>query len=101
MVTGRTMEFEEALEIGLIHHIFESDGFMDRVLEYARQFLPPNKAAFAVGRIKRAVQVTEDTSFVGGLSVERELQQQLFQSHDGREGLTAWVERRTPKFTGT
>ncbi|MCS7312335.1 MAG: enoyl-CoA hydratase/isomerase family protein, partial [Acidobacteria bacterium] len=35
MVTGRTMEFEEALEIGLIHHIFESEGFMDRVLEYA------------------------------------------------------------------
>ncbi|MCS7313794.1 MAG: enoyl-CoA hydratase/isomerase family protein, partial [Acidobacteria bacterium] len=66
-----------------------------------RQFLPPHKAAFAVGRIKRAVQVAEETSFIGGLCVERELQQQLFLSHDGREGLTAWVERRTPKFTGT
>ncbi len=100
MVTGRLLTLEEALEIGLIHHIFEGDNFMDQVLDYARQFLPPNKAAYAVGRIKRAVQVAHETLFTGGLMVERELQQQLFLSEDAREGLTAYLEKRQAQFTG-
>src|ERR1700757_1578686 len=54
MVTGNTFSFEEAQELGLVNDVFETDGFKDRVMEYARQFCPPNKAAKAVGRIKRA-----------------------------------------------
>ena len=100
MVTGRVLPFEEAEEIGLIHQVFEPDDFMENVLAYARQFVPPNKASLAVGRIKRAVQVAGETSFIGGLCVERELQQQLFQSADGGEGLKAWVEKRQPEFQG-
>src|SRR5260370_3217567 len=56
MVTGNTFSFEEALELGIINDIYERDGFMENIMEYARQFCPPNKAAKAVGRIKRAVQ---------------------------------------------
>src|SRR6185312_8304936 len=55
MVTGNTFSFEEALESGIINDIFEREGFMENIMEYARQFCPPNKAANAVGRIKRAV----------------------------------------------
>src|SRR5437899_5343097 len=56
IVTGNTFSFEEAKEFGIINDIFDRDGFMENGLEYARQFCPPNKAAKAVGRIKRAVQ---------------------------------------------
>jgi enoyl-CoA hydratase/carnithine racemase len=56
MVTGKTFSFEDAKQLGLVNEIFERDSFMERVMEYARQFCPPNKAAKAVGRIKRAVQ---------------------------------------------
>src|SRR5271156_44969 len=38
MATGRTFSFEEALEYGLIHYIYERDTFWDDVLAYARQF---------------------------------------------------------------
>lgn len=100
MVTGRVMPFEEAQEIGLIHHVFDAEDFMDQVFAYARQFLPPHKAPKAVGNIKRAVQTAGETSFMGGLCVERELQQQLFQSSDGSEGIKAWVEKRQPIFEG-
>src|SRR5438128_6413760 len=55
MVTGNTFSFEEALELGIINDIYEREGFMESIMEYARQFCPPNKAAKAVGRIKRAV----------------------------------------------
>jgi enoyl-CoA hydratase/carnithine racemase len=56
MVTGNTFSFEEAKELGIINDIYERDNFMENIMEYARQFCPPNKAAKAVGRIKRAVQ---------------------------------------------
>ncbi len=100
MVTGRLLTYEEALEIGLIHHIFPNENFMAHVLDYARQFLPPRKASRAVGHIKRAVQSGWEMSFHDGLALERELQQLLFQSEDAREGLTAYVEKREPRFQG-
>jgi enoyl-CoA hydratase len=99
MATGRTMSFEEAEEIGLVNQVFERDDFDPQVIEYARQFLPPHKASQAVGRIKRAVCSGLEMSFGESLALERELQQHLFQSEDAREGLTAYVEKRTPHFT--
>ncbi len=100
MVTGRTFSFEEALELGLVNDIYETEGYWERILEYARQFLPPNKASKAVGRIKRAVQSGGEISFQEALSLERELQQQLFQSSDAKEGLDAYVNKRRANFKG-
>jgi len=100
MATGRTFSFEEAEEIGLVNQVLDRDGFFEQVTEYARQFLPPQKAARAVGRIKRAVCSGIEMPFGEGLALERELQQQLFQSEDAHEGLAAYVEKRTPHFKG-
>ena len=100
MVTGRTFECEEAREMGLVNAIFEAEGFRDQVKEYARKFAPPNKAAKAVGHIKRCVQSGLEASFGDGLAIERELQQLLFQSEDAKEGISAYTEKRTAKFTG-
>ncbi len=100
MAEGRTFEFDEALEMGLVNKVFEADGFMDHVLEYARRFTPPQTASKAVGRIKRAVCSGCEVPFSEGLAIERELQQLLFQSSDAKEGLTAYVEKRKPQFKG-
>ena len=98
MVTGNTFSFEEALELGIINDIYEREGFMENILEYARQFCPPNKAAKAVGRIKRAVQTGWEIPMESALAVERENQQILFQSEDAKEGLSAYVEKRPAQF---
>jgi enoyl-CoA hydratase len=98
MITGNTFSFEEALEFGIINDIFERDGFMENIMEYARQFCPPNKAAKAVGRIKRAVQTGWEIPMESALAVERENQQILFQSEDAKEGLAAYVEKRPAEF---
>jgi enoyl-CoA hydratase len=100
MATGRTFSFEEALEFGLIHYIYERESFWDDVTAYARQFCPPNKASRAVGRIKRAVVTGSEVGFGEALGIERELQQLLFQSDDAKEGLKAYVEKRQPEFKG-
>lgn len=100
MCTGQTFSFEEALDFGIVNHIYDREDFMDNVYAYARQFTPPNKAAKAVGRIKRSVQSGCEVPFSEGLAIERELQQQLFQSSDAKEGLDAYVNKRVPKFAG-
>jgi enoyl-CoA hydratase len=100
MATGRTFSFEEALELGLIHYIYERDTFWEDVLAYARQFCPPNKASRAVGRIKRAVVTGSEVGFAEALGIERELQQLLFTSEDAKEGMKAYVEKRQPEFKG-
>jgi len=101
MVTGRTFSFEEAQEIGLVNDIYDgnSEAFMGEVLSYAKQFTTPNKAAKAVGNIKRAVVSGGEVPFSEALAIERELQQLLFQSKDAKEGLDAYVNKRMAKFT--
>lgn len=100
MATGRTFGFDEALEMGLVNHLFKHETFWEDVLAYARQFCPPNKASLAVGRIKRAVATGSEMSFGESLGLERELQQQLFTSEDAKEGLAAYIEKRPPQFKG-
>lgn len=104
MVEGGLHEFEKALELGVVNYVWpaEEDGkkWWDRVMEYAWSFCPPNKAAKAVGRIKRAVQTGWEIPIESGLALERELQQQLFQSDDAKEGLAAYNERRKAEFSG-
>jgi enoyl-CoA hydratase/carnithine racemase len=100
MATGDLFDFERGLELGLINQVLETETFLDDVIKYARQFTTPNKAALSVGRIKRAVHTGSEVSFESALALERELQQQLFQSEDAREGLQAYVEGRKPQFKG-
>lgn len=106
MIQGRLMSFDEAKAVGLVTEVWDDaalvgKSFADAIHEYAKQFTPPNKASKAVGRIKRAVQSGAEMSFGDGLSLERELQQLLFESEDAREGIAANLEKRKPKFTGT
>jgi enoyl-CoA hydratase len=98
MVTGNTFTFEEAKEMGIINDIFDREGFMENVMEYARQFCPPNKASKAVGHIKRSVQTGWELPMESALAVERELQALLFNSQDAKEGLNAYVEKRPAEF---
>jgi enoyl-CoA hydratase/carnithine racemase len=103
MATGQLFEFERGLELGIVNQVFDAETgeqFAQLVHNYAAQFTTPNKAAHAVGRIKRAVQTGAEISFETGLALERELQQQLFQSEDAKEGLQAYVEKRKAQFKG-
>jgi enoyl-CoA hydratase len=103
MATGRLFELEEAAALGLVTATLEApdaESFLARVKEKAREFVPPGRAAKAVGAIKRAVQTGAEVAFHDGLALERELQQQLFESEDAREGIAASLEKRKPAFKG-
>jgi len=103
MALGELFDFERGHELGIVNQIYEAESgetFLQRVLDYARQFTSPKKAAHAVGKIKRSVQTGAEIPFESALALERELQQQLFQSEDAKEGLDAYVNKREPKFKG-
>ncbi|HZC06852.1 MAG TPA: enoyl-CoA hydratase-related protein, partial [Ktedonobacterales bacterium] len=96
MAEARLMTFEEAQELDIINHIYESDGYWDKIMEYARSFCPPNRSSKAVGRLKRSVQSGSEVALSEALAIERELQQLCFQSEDAKEGISAYVEKRQP-----
>ena len=100
MATGRKISFEEGQDIGLVHEIFENEGYFEQVTAYAQQFTPPNKASKAVGRIKLAVQAGGEMPLFEALSLEQELQAGLFSSEDAKEGLRSYVEKGMPQFKG-
>ena len=100
LATGRTISVEEAHEIGLVNHVFQEENFFEKVLEYARQFVPPAKASKAVGLIKRSVQTGLELPQAEALALERELLQQLFESEDAQEGLDAYAKKRQAQFKG-
>jgi enoyl-CoA hydratase len=103
MAGGELFDFERGQQLGIINDIYDAgnaSAFLERVLEYARQFTAPNRAAHAVGLIKRSVQTGAEIPLESALALERELQQQLFQSEDAREGIEAYVNKRKPVFKG-
>jgi enoyl-CoA hydratase/carnithine racemase len=101
MVEGRNLPVAEALALGLVHSAFDADGWWSRVMEYASSFCRPQKSAAAVGLIKRAVLGGADLPLESALGLERELQQRLFAGPDAREGLAAFIEKRTANFAPT
>lgn len=103
MASGELFDFDRGHELGIINHVYEAEtaqNFMQQVLNYAGQFTTPDRATQAVGLIKRSVQTGAEIPFESALALERELQQQLFQSEDAKEGLDAYANKRKPVFKG-
>ena len=103
MATGQTFGYDQAEELGLVDRQIEAEddaSFLEAVLEWAGSFCTPGRAAMSVGLIKRAVKGGMEIPLESGLALERELQQRLFTSADAREGIAAFVEKRSAEFEG-
>ena len=89
--TGRTVDAEEALRIGLVNAV--ADPALDHALEVAQALAAKSPVALALA--KRLVNLAPS-----GLDAEVEGFGELFSSEDAKEGLSAFVEKREPRFTG-
>jgi enoyl-CoA hydratase/carnithine racemase len=98
MVTGRTVTPSEARELGIIDAVFAVDALREKTNEYARRLAAG--ATKAIGNIKLAVHEGIALGLDAGLEREQELVEELFSSDDGREGIAAFAEKRTPAFSG-
>jgi len=91
VLSGRAVGAEEALRIGLVNEI--ADPVLDRALALARELAA--KSPVALGVAKRLLNLSP-----GALGQEAQEFGDLFASEDAKEGLTAFVEKRPPRFTG-
>ena len=99
MTSNRKVAAEEALEWGLVSEVVAADGFAARVAELAAWWAAlPTKG---VGGTKRLFEHAFTASLEDQLALEAELQQASTQTDDFAEGVTAFLEKRPPRFTGS
>ena len=96
ILTGRPVEADEALARGLVDRV--QDPVLDKALETAH--LLATKSPLALAAAKRALNHALQGDHVANLELEYTEFGDLFASADAREGLTAFIEKREPTFTG-
>ena len=98
MMLGDKVVAEEALKMGLIYKIFPASFFQEEVLTLATTLAQmPTKA---LGLTKRLLNQSMTNNLEQQLALESDLQIEASSSNDYKEGVTAFVEKRTPDFKG-
>lgn len=95
-LTGRMMAAEEAERSGLVARVAPVDELLDSALETAE--LIASKSFVATSQIKEQVNAVDELSLSQGIQFERRTFHALFSSHDQKEGMAAFVEKRDPDF---
>jgi len=98
VLSGRMVDAEEALRIGLVSAVFPAEELMAKSLELARALAAKSPLVLAAAKrmLNRALQGQLDT----GLSDEVAAFAELFTSEDQKEGMAAFIEKRPPAFKG-
>ena len=98
LTTGRRLGAEEARAWGLVSEVVPADELAERAQEVARLFAAmPTRA---VSETKRLLDTAETATFAEQLELEAQAQADLTKTHDFREGVAAFLEKREPQFTG-
>ncbi|OFN75894.1 MULTISPECIES: enoyl-CoA hydratase [unclassified Corynebacterium] len=95
-LTGRMMAAEEAERSGLVARVVPAGELLDSALETAK--LIASKSFVATSQIKEQVNAVDELSLSQGIQFERRTFHALFSSHDQKEGMAAFVEKRDPEF---
>lgn len=97
-ITGRTLTPQEALDIGLVDKVFPQSETKEKTREYARNLA--NGPTYAISNIKLSIMNGKEMPLNVAIRYEGELQNLLFRSEDAKEGLAAFLEKRTPQWKG-
>jgi enoyl-CoA hydratase len=95
IMTGRTIDAEEAHRIGLVQSLIEGDALAQGIA-YARKF--SGYSLPVLGFAREAVGRALATPLTEGLKIEADLATLAYQTRDAAEGMTAFIEKRKPKF---
>ncbi len=93
--TGEPISAGEAFEYGLVSRVLPDHELFDSALSWARKF--SRQAPMALERIKR---VSDAGDLDAGIEAEKQAFIEAFTSDDAREGISAFLEKRTPGFKG-
>ena len=96
ILTGRNVSAKEALDIGLVNKVVPQEELMNTCFDIANMILKnsPNAIAESI----KLIRLAAGTKLKKGLSKEAKSFSELFETEETAEGLTAFVEKRPPKF---
>ena len=97
--TGRFVDAQEALEIGLVDVVVPNEQVLDRALEWAQQLAKGPRIAMQAA--KRAIDLGLDVDLNTGIEIERQAFAGLFATQDARIGMQSFVENGAGKATFT
>lgn len=89
---------DRALELGLVNRVAPASRLRSEALGWAREL--GERAPLALAATKKAMRAAMDHDWASCYALEAELQQQLHDSDDAREGVDAFLAKRAPRFTG-
>ena len=98
ILTGRTLSAREALALGLVARVVAKEAWLDEAKRVAREIAA--KGPVAVRLAKEAVDAAFETTLSAGVELERRAFFVARASEDATEGLTAFLEKREPRFRG-
>ena len=98
VLTGRRIPAQEALAIGLVNRLAPAGEWLDQAMELAA--VVARRPPIAVKLGKQAVLAAEEGPLSAGLAHERKLYELAMATEDRVEGMTAFIEKRKPEFTG-
>jgi 2-(1,2-epoxy-1,2-dihydrophenyl)acetyl-CoA isomerase len=98
LMTGDMVSAERAAAIGMINAAVPDDELMARAFAIAERLAQAPTAA--IGRIKELLEASATSDYAAQLELERTAQIQSGRTTDFKEGVTAFIEKRPPKFVG-
>ena len=98
ILTGRMITAEEACNYGILNFTYSAEELEIKTMEIANTIA--SKSPYAIERAKRSVKAVSQMNLEKGLKLEREMFIECANSEDGKEGITAFIEKRKPDFKG-
>lgn len=96
--TGDIIDAEEALKIGLVNKVVETDNLMEEATNMANKIA--KNAQLAIKSAKTSINKSIETNIDIGMEIENYLFAMCFDSKDQKEGMNAFLEKRVPLFIG-
>jgi enoyl-CoA hydratase/carnithine racemase len=96
--TGELVSAEEGFSLGIVDKVVSDESFNEAIAEMTQQII--SKAPLAVQGAKRVILRSQEQALLAGLQLEVEEFLRLFATADREEGMSAFIEKRKPSFTG-
>lgn len=97
-ISGKKVLGQQCLELGLTNRVVKNEKILENAINWAKELA--NRPTLAIGITKQDIVHSMNNDLDSTIAFEAEQQVSAFKSHDLKEGVTAFVEKRKPNFRG-